>query len=47
MIRSLVDAALDNRYIVLAITLLLFVWGIIAFKTLPVEAYPDVANTWV
>jgi cobalt-zinc-cadmium resistance protein CzcA len=26
---------------------LLFVWGIIAFKKLPVEAYPDVANTWV
>ena len=26
---------------------MLFVWGIIAFKNLPVEAYPDVANTWV
>lgn len=47
MIRSLVDAALDNRYVVLAVTLLLFVWGVIAFKNLPVEAYPDVANTWV
>ena len=27
--------------------MLLFVWGIISFKKLPVEAYPDVANTWV
>ena len=47
MIRSLVDFALNNRFIVLSIALLLFVWGIIAFKNLPVEAYPDVANTWV
>ena len=22
-------------------------WGIISFNNLPVEAYPDVANTWV
>jgi cobalt-zinc-cadmium resistance protein CzcA len=47
MIRSLVDSALNNRFVVLSIALLLFVWGVIAFKKLPVEAYPDVANTWV
>src|ERR1700758_1459441 len=47
MIRSLVDAALNNRFIVLALAVVLFVWGLIAFKRLPVEAYPDVANTWV
>jgi heavy metal efflux system protein len=47
MIDSLVDIALHNRFIVLAIALALFVWGAIAFKELPVEAYPDVANTWV
>jgi heavy metal efflux system protein len=47
MIRALVDFALNNRFVVLSIALLLFIWGIIAFKTLPVEAYPDVANTWV
>jgi cobalt-zinc-cadmium resistance protein CzcA len=47
MIDSLVDIALHNRFIVLAIALALFVWGTIAFKELPVEAYPDVANTWV
>ena len=27
--------------------MVLFVWGIVSFKRLPVEAYPDVANTWV
>jgi heavy metal efflux system protein len=47
MIRSLVDIALNNRFIVLSIAALLFCWGIIAFKQLPVEAYPDVANVWV
>ncbi len=47
MIRWLVDFALNNRFVVLSMAFLLFVWGIIAFKKLPVEAYPDVANTWV
>ncbi len=47
MIDSLVNVALHNRFIVLAIALALFLWGAIAFKELPVEAYPDVANTWV
>jgi heavy metal efflux system protein len=47
MIRTIVDFALNNRFIVLSIALLLFVWGIISFEKLPVEAYPDVANTWV
>jgi cobalt-zinc-cadmium resistance protein CzcA len=47
MIRSLVDYALNNRFIVLSIAFLLFVWGVVSFEKLPVEAYPDVANTWV
>jgi heavy metal efflux system protein len=47
MIRSLVDGALNARFIVLSVAVLLFIAGIIAFKNLPVEAYPDVANTWV
>jgi cobalt-zinc-cadmium resistance protein CzcA len=47
MIRRLVDFALDNRFLVLAIALLLFVWGVISFHNLPVEAYPDVANNYV
>jgi heavy metal efflux system protein len=47
MIRWLVDSALDNRFVVLSLALLLFAWGLISFKNLPVEAYPDVANVWV
>ena len=47
MIRRLVDFALDNRFIVLVVAVLLFVWGAISFHNLPVEAYPDVANNYV
>ncbi|MGO8790041.1 MAG: efflux RND transporter permease subunit [Terriglobia bacterium] len=47
MIRRIVDSALNNRFLVTAIAILLFVWGFIAFHKLPVEAYPDVANNYV
>ena len=47
MIRALVDFALNNRFVVLSMAMLLFIWGMISFHNLPVEAYPDVANTWV
>jgi len=47
MISTLVDFALNNRFVVLSMAILLFIWGIISFHNLPVEAYPDVANTWV
>jgi cobalt-zinc-cadmium resistance protein CzcA len=47
MIRALVDFALNNRFLVLAFAILLFVWGMVAFHRLPVEAYPDVANNYV
>ena len=47
MIRKLVDFALNNRLLVVALAILLFAWGIISFKNLPIEAYPDVANNYV
>lgn len=47
MIRRLVDFALQNRFLVLAIAVLLFAWGAVSFHQLPVEAYPDVANNYV
>lgn len=45
--RGLVDFPLNNRLLVLAVALLLFIWGVISFRSLPVEAYPDVANNYV
>ncbi len=47
MIRTLVDFALQNRFLILAAAILLLVWGAISFHNLPVEAYPDVANNYV
>ncbi len=47
MIRRVVDFALENRFLVLAATLVLFGWGAISFHQLPVEAYPDVADNYV
>jgi cobalt-zinc-cadmium resistance protein CzcA len=47
MIRRAVDFALNNRVLVLALALVLFAWGVYSFKSLPVEAYPDVANNYV
>src|SRR5215471_9612352 len=47
MIRGLVDFALNNRLLVLALGFLLLIWGVISFHNLPVEAYPDVANNYV
>src|ERR1035438_3499612 len=47
MIRALVDFALNNKFVVLAIAVLLLAWGAISFHNLPVEAYPDIADNYV
>jgi cobalt-zinc-cadmium resistance protein CzcA len=47
MIRRVVDFALNNRIMVLALALILFAGGIVSFKRLPIEAYPDVADNYV
>ncbi|MGC1904989.1 MAG: CusA/CzcA family heavy metal efflux RND transporter [Candidatus Acidiferrum sp.] len=45
--RNAIEMALNNRFMVIALGLLLLVWGGISFHNLPVEAYPDVANNYV
>src|ERR1700683_3724099 len=47
MIRGLVDFALNNRFMVLALAVMLFIWGVISLRNFPIEAYPDVANNYV
>ena len=47
MIKALVDFALKNRWLVLGGVVVLSAWGVISFRNLPVEAYPDVANNYV
>ena len=46
MIRRLVDFALSNRFVVMAIAVLLIAWGALSFHKLPVEAYPDIADNY-
>ncbi len=47
MIRALVDFALKNRWLVLGGVVVMTAWGVISFRNLPIEAYPDVANNYV
>src|ERR1700678_2119563 len=47
MIRRVVDFALGNRLLVLGLAIVLFAGGIVAFRDLPIEAYPDVADNYV
>ena len=47
MIRNLVDFSLNNRYVVLAIGVLLLAWGAVSFHNMPVEVYPDIADNYV
>jgi heavy metal efflux pump (cobalt-zinc-cadmium) len=47
MLAALVDFALKNRWLVLGATIVLTAWGIVSFRSLPIEAYPDVANNYV
>src|SRR5277367_4265251 len=43
MIHNIVQIALRNRFLVLILTLLVAVVGMISFKRMPVDAYPDLA----
>ncbi|WDF54429.1 efflux RND transporter permease subunit [Mucilaginibacter sp. KACC 22063] len=46
-IKGVLSFALKNRYFVFFITLLLAVAGYISFKSIPIDAFPDVTNTSV
>ncbi len=43
MINRIVSFALSNRFIILVAMLGLAVWGIVSFKNLPIDAYPDLS----
>src|SRR5579872_7210728 len=47
MIRALVDFALNNKFVVLSVAVLLLGWGAVSFHNLPVEAYPDIGDNYV
>src|SRR6202049_617605 len=46
MIRTLVDFALNNKFVVISLVVLLVAWGAVSFHNLPVESYPDIADNY-
>ncbi len=47
LIKGILAFSLKNKYFILFSTILLLITGIITFKTMPIEAFPDVTNTEV
>lgn len=47
MIAAVVDFALRNRWLVMGAVIVLTIAGILSYRALPIEAYPDVANNYV
>src|SRR5579872_3712059 len=47
MIRKVVDFALNNRFVVITAAIMVTLAGILAFRDLPIEAYPDIADNYV
>ncbi|HUZ61205.1 MAG TPA: CusA/CzcA family heavy metal efflux RND transporter [Hanamia sp.] len=45
ILRSIIAFSLKRKYFIIAATLLLLIGGIITFRNMPIEAYPDVTNT--
>src|ERR1700729_1356767 len=43
--KGILAFSLKNKYFIFFATLLLFIAGIITFKNMPIEAFPDVTNT--
>ncbi len=46
-IRKVIAFSIKNKVFIFLATLILIIWGIIAFKNIPIEAFPDVTNTQI
>ncbi|MEO6915877.1 MAG: CusA/CzcA family heavy metal efflux RND transporter, partial [Chitinophagaceae bacterium] len=46
-IKKIIAFSLKNRLFIFFSTFILIVWGVIAFKNIPIEAFPDVTNTQI
>src|SRR6202453_4391413 len=44
-LKGLIGFSLKNKWFILAATVVLIVAGIITYKIMPIEAFPDVTNT--
>jgi heavy metal efflux system protein len=46
-IKKIISFSLKNKLFIFFSTLILILWGILAFKNIPIEAFPDVTNTQI
>ncbi len=46
-IKKVIAFSLKNRLFIFLATVVLIIWGVIAFKNIPIEAFPDVTNTQI
>ncbi|MGZ3925173.1 MAG: efflux RND transporter permease subunit, partial [Flavisolibacter sp.] len=44
-IKKVIAFSLKNRLFIFFATLVLIIWGVIAFRNIPIEAFPDVTKT--
>lgn len=47
LIKRIIAFSLKNRLFIFLATLILIIWGGLAFKNIPIEAFPDVTNTQI
>ena len=45
LLKGVLSFSLKNKYFIFFATLILVVYGVITFKNMPIEAFPDVTNT--
>src|ERR1700749_602158 len=46
-IKKIIACSLKNRLFILFATFILVIWGVLAFRNIPIEAFPDVTNTQI
>lgn len=47
IIKRIIAFSLKNKLFIFLATIILIIWGAIAFKNIPIEAFPDVTNTQI
>jgi len=47
LIKNIIGFSLKNKLFIFFATFILIVWGTLAFKNIPIEAFPDVTNTQI
>lgn len=47
MVEKIISFSLKNRYVVLVIAAVLFIWGIMSVRKNPIDAIPDVSENQV